>query len=46
MYEAGSPPVIIAGSFLIVSGVTRSGKMDGPDGTNFNIVSFAIKWVL
>jgi hypothetical protein len=46
MYEAGSPPIMIPGSFLIVSGVTRSGKMDGPDGTNYNVVSFAIKWVL
>jgi hypothetical protein len=46
MYEAGSPPVVIAGNFLIVSRVTRSGKMDGRDGTNYNIVSFAIKWVL
>jgi hypothetical protein len=46
MYEAGSPPAIIPGSFLIVSRVIRTGKMDGRDGTNYSIVSFAIKWVL
>jgi hypothetical protein len=46
LYEAGSPPLIIPGSVLIVSRVTRSGKMDGREGTNYSIVSFAIKWVL
>jgi hypothetical protein len=46
IYEAGSPPVIIPDSYLAVSRVVRTGKMDGRDGTNYSIVSFAIKWVL
>jgi hypothetical protein len=46
MYEAGEPPVIIPESYLVVSRLSRSGKMDGRDGTNYNIVSFFIKWVL
>ena len=46
MYLAGSPPVPIPNSVLSIFNITRSGKLDGRDGTNFHIVSFAIKWVL
>lgn len=46
MYEAGFPPVAIPESYLVVSRLGLSGKMDSRDGTNYRIVSFAVKWVL